>query len=388
MDFDLTEEQKLLKTNTRWFIGREITPIVDDYERRYRPLPKDIVIDFMKKLAPLGYTDGPIPQEWGGGDMDFVSYGILIEELARAWGSLSIMVAVHQGIALDLCNSGSDEQRRKYLPSLLSGEVIGSGAITEPNAGSSNREMETAIVADGDYYVVNGTKAWITNGGVSDFCIVVGYTDKSKGTGGISRIMVDATASPFEARELPKLGFRCCPTAELAFNDCRVPKRNLLDQVSSNAYESTMVLLLFPRAMIGALSVGLAQAAIDDAVKYALDRRQFGKPIAKFQLVQHMLAEMVVETEAIRLLAYKACQLLGRGEMCFKECSSIKFFGSETAVRVCSKAMEIHGAYGISEEYPLERYFRDARTLLPPDGTNQIQRLIVGREVLGIHAFI
>ncbi len=385
MDFELTEEQKLVKTNARHFMDNEIIPIVDDYERKYRPLPKDIAIGMMKRIAPLGYTGGLVPEEWGGGGMDILSYGILIEELGRAWGSLGIMVLVHAAGGMDLANSGTDEQKRKYLPSLVSGDVIASGAITEPNAGSSNREMQTTIVADGDYYLVNGTKTWITNGGVSDFCAVVGYTDKSKGIKGIGRIIVDGRESPFEARELPKLGFRCCPTAELAFNDCRVPKENLSMGVG---YDAAMGVLLFPRAMIGVLSAGLAQVAIDEAVKYAQERSQFGRPIARFQLVQQMLAEMVVETEAVRLLGYKACQLLDKGQMCFKECSGVKFFGSETAVRVCSRAMEILGAYGISEEYPLERYFRDARTLLPPDGTNQIQRLIVGREVLGVSAFI
>ncbi len=385
MDFELTEEQKLLKANARQFMDREIIPIVDDYERKYRPLPKDIAIDMMKKIASLGYTGGLVPEEWGGGGMDIVSYGILTEELGHAWGSLGIMVLVHAAGGMDLANSGTHEQKKKYLPSLVSGDIIASGAITEPDAGSSNREMQTTITADGDYYVVNGAKTWITNGGVSDFCAVVGYTDKSKGIKGIDRIIVDGRESPFEARELPKLGFRCCPTAELAFNDCRVPKENL---IMGAGYDATMGILLFPRAMIGVLSAGLAQAAIDEAVKYAQDRSQFGRPIARFQLVQQMLAEMTVETEAVRLLGYKACQLLDKGQMCFKECSGVKFFGSETAVRVCSKAMEILGAYGISEEYPLERYFRDARTLLPPDGTNQIQRLIVGREVLGVPAFI
>ena len=216
---------------------------------------------------------------------------------------------------------------------------------------------------------------------------MVGYTDRNKGPNGISRVLVDATESPFEVRELPKLGFRCCPTAELAFNDCRVPKENLFGQ-EGTGYEATQALFNLPRALIGSASTGLAQAAIDEAVKYALERRQFGRPIAKFQLVQQMLADMVLETEAIRLLAYKALQLLGKGERCSKECSGIKYFGSDTAVRVCSKAMEIHGAHGISEEYPVESFFRDARTFVPPDGTNQIQRLIVGREVLGVTAFV
>lgn len=199
--------------------------------------------------------------------------------------------------------------------------------------------------------------------------------------------MVDATEYNLEVRELPKLGLRCCPTAEVIFSDCRVPKKNLVGE-KGIGYEATMKVLLLPRASIGVSGAGLAQAAIDEAVKYALERKQFGRPIAKFQLVQQMIAEMVIETEAARLISYQAMQLLGKGERCFKECSGAKFYGSEVAVKVCSKAMEILGAYGISEEYPLERYFRDARTLLPPDGTNQIQRLIVGREVLGVSALV
>jgi len=388
MDFELTEEQKIMQTNVRQFMEREIIPFVDENELKYRPLPQSLAVDIFRKVAPFGYTGGFVSEAWGGGGMNFVSYGILIEEMGRAWGSLGIMVAVHAAATLDLFKSGSDEQKRQYLPMLISGELIGSAGITEPDAGSSNREMQTTIQPQADHYIVNGTKTWITNGGVSDLCMVIGYLDKSKGAAGISRIIVDRKQSPFEARELPKLGFRCCPTAELTFSDCKVPKSNLLGTESATAHEDAMTMLLFPRAMIGLMSTGLAQAAIDVATRYALDRKQFGKPIASFQLVQQMMAEMVIETEAMRLLAYKACDLLTKGQRCFKESSGIKFFASETAVRVCSKAMEILGAYGISEEYPLERYFRDARTLLPPDGTNQIQRLIVGREVFGIPAFI
>lgn len=387
MDFELTEEQKLLKANAREFMEREIMPIVNDYERRYRPLPKDVAMNLMKKIAPLGYTGGCVPSKWGGGGMNFLSYCILLEELARAWGSLALMTFVDHGMAMELSMVATEAQKKNYLPPLVSGDLIGCAGLTEPNAGSSNREMETTIVADGDYYIVNGTKTWITNGGVSDLCIVIGYTDKSKGIRGISAILVDNTESPFESRELPKLGFRSCPTAELTFSDCRVPKKNFVGQ-EGTGYEQMLTMLYMGRSSIGITSVGLAQAAVDDAIKYALDRKQFGRPIAKFQLVQQLMAEMVIETEAIRLLSYKTFQLIDKGQMCNKESSGVKFFGSETAVRVCSKAMEILGAYGISEEYPLERYFRDARTLLPPDGTNQIQRLIVGREVLGVPAFI
>jgi alkylation response protein AidB-like acyl-CoA dehydrogenase len=387
MDFELTEEQKLLKANAREFMEREILPIVNDYERKYRPLPKDISLDLMRKISPLGYTGGVVPAEDGGGGMNFFSYGILLEELSRAWGSLALMAFVDHGAGMFLSRNGSDEQRQKYLPRIVSGDLMGCAGLTEPNAGSSNREMETTIVDKGDHYIINGTKTWITNGGVADLCIVIGYSDKSKGILGISQVLVDRAESPFEDRELPKMGFRSCPTAELTFSDCRVPKSNLLVQ-EGKGYADIVGLLHMGRMSIGLCSVGLAQAAIDDAIKYALDRKQFGKPIAKFQLVQQLFAEMVIELEAVRLLAYKTMYLIDKEQPCDKECSGVKFMASETAVRICSKAMEVLGAYGISEEYPLERYFRDARTYWPPDGTNQIQRLIVGREVLGLPSFI
>ncbi len=388
MDFMLTEEQKMIKASARAFMEGEIIPIVGEYEQKYRPLPKEIAIEVMKKLVPLGYIGGLVPEDGGGEGMDYVSYAILTEELARAWGSLTVMTIVDAAAGpLDLYYSGSEEQKAKYLPPALSGDLICSGAISEPNVGSGTRDIETTAKVDGDYYIINGTKEWITNGGVSDFYSVTLYTDRAKGAQGVSRIIVDANECKLAIRELPKLGLRCCPTAEVVFDNCRVPRKNLLDQ-EGVGYEATMKLLLTPRALLGVMGTGLAQAAIDEAVKYALERKQFGRIIAKFQLVQQMIAEMVVETKAARLLCYEATQLLGKGERCFKECSGAKFYGTEVAVRVCSKAMEVLGAYGISEEYPLERYFRDARTLLPPDGTNQIQRLIVGREVLGVSAFV
>ena len=387
MDFELTEEQKLLKANAREFMEREIIPIVNDYERRYRPLSKEISLDLMKKISPLGYTGGMVPPEYGGGGMNFFSYGILLEELSRAWGSLALMIFVDHGMGMQLSWNGNEEQKKKYLPRIVSGDLMGCAGLTEPNAGSSNREMETTIVDNGDHYIVNGTKTWITNGGVADLCVVIGYSDKSQGILGISQILVDRTESPFEVRELPKLGFRSCPTAELAFSDCRVPKKNQFVQ-EGGGYGSIIGFLYIGRSCIGICSVGLAQAAIDDAIKYALERKQFGRPIAKFQLIQQMLAEMVIELEAVRLLTYKTMYLIDKQQPCDKESSGVKFLASETAVRICSKAMEILGAYGISEEYPLERYFRDARTYWPPDGTNQIQRLIVGREVLGLSAFM
>jgi len=387
MDFEFTEAQKLMQKNTRNFMDKEIIPIVEDYERRYRPFPQDVAIGLMKKLAPFGYTSALIPEEWGGAGLDTISYGILVEEVCRAWGSLGIMAVVSHQINLEMYKCGNNEQRKKYLPRLISGDLIPSAGITEPDAGSSQREIQTTITDAGEYYIVNGTKNWLTHGGISDMCIVLGYFDKSKGYKGMCRVIVERPESPYEVRELPKIGLRSCPTAEATFVDCRVPKENLFG-AEAGGYEDTQMIFNITRVSMGIGSCGLAQAAIDEAVKYALERRQFGRPIAQFQLVQNMLAEMVIETEAIRLLSFKALDLMGKRQKCSKECSGVKFWGTEMAVRVCSRAMEILGSYGISEEYRLERYFRDARTLLSPDGTSQIQRLIVGREILGLPAFV
>jgi alkylation response protein AidB-like acyl-CoA dehydrogenase len=269
----------------------------------------------------------------------------------------------------------------------LNGDTIACSAITEPNVGSDTAGIETTAVLDGDSYVINGTKTWISNGTIADYVVVtLKVLDPKTGARTPAQILVDKAQSPFVAREIHKLGVRSFPTAELFFEDCRVPKEHLLVS-RENPEEASISSLNFARANAAISAVGVAQAALDAAVKYAKERVQFGKKIGQFQLIQEMIADMSAEIEASRLLAYKAFFCLGKGMRCYKECSIAKAFATEAAIRVTSKAIQVHGAYGLSEEYPVERYFRDARCYTIPDGTTQVQQLIIGRETLGMRAF-
>jgi alkylation response protein AidB-like acyl-CoA dehydrogenase len=384
MDFDLTEEQMMLKTNARNFLEKEIAPVVDEYERK-GPMTREDAVGFIKKLMPFGYYIGQLPEEYGGSNLDEKSYGLLMEELARIWASLAgvIMIAAVGGVALEV---QSESLKKTLVPRLVAGELIGCGAITEPNAGSNAASMETTAVLDGDDWVINGTKTWISNGSIADIVMVLCVTDRSKGPLGISQILVEKDVSPFTTRELHKLGLRAFPTSELAFVDCRVPSDNILGDPALG-YKRTMVGFELARATLAAISTGIAQAAIDASINYARERMQFGKPIGSFQMIQEMIADMIAATEAMRLLTYRAFYLIDKGERCRWQSSLAKAYATELAVDVTSKAIQIHGAMGLSDEYPVERYFRDARTMTIPDGTTQIQKLVVGREVIGIRAF-
>jgi len=346
---------------------------------------------------PFGYYIGRLPEEYGGMRLDSVMNGILTEELSRVWPSLAAtMFIASQGAGLAL--SGPEEMRKRLLPRIAEGEVIGCAAITEPNAGSNAAAIETTAVLDGDEYVINGTKTWISNGSIADVVSVLCVTDKSLGRLGINTILVEKEVSPFETRELHKIGWKAFPTAELSFADCRVPKENYRGAAASterqttsrparSGYQATMAGFESARSLMAAQAVGICQAAVDASIKYAQERVQFGRPIGSFQLVQEMIADMITETEASRLLAYRALQLIGKGVRARMESSVAKAYACEAAVRVTSKAVQVHGAVGLSEEYPVERYFRDARMFTIPDGTTQIQKLIIGREAIGIRAF-
>jgi alkylation response protein AidB-like acyl-CoA dehydrogenase len=246
--------------------------------------------------------------------------------------------------------------------------------------------VQTTATLSGNHYIINGTKTWISNGSIADAAFILTTTDKSLGPLGMSFFLVERGVSPFTSRELHKLGLRSFPTAELSFDDCRVPKENLLDPGSG--YQRTMAFFDVSRAMVGATCTGIAQAAIDASIKYAQDRMQFGHPIGSFQMIQEMIVDMIAETEAGRLLSFRALDLMDKGKKSRWQSSLAKAYATEAAVRTTSKAIQIHGAMGLSDEYPVERYFRDARSLTIPDGTTQMQKLIVGRDVLGIRAFV
>jgi len=386
MDFEFTDEQKMLKETARKLMEKEIIPIADEYDKKKSLLDRTLLKKLLDKLAPLGYLAALIPEEEGGAGLDHIGWAILGEELFRAYASLGGVVGIqntHRMIYL----MGTPEQKRKYLPSLFSGEKIICSAITEPNVGSNPIMIETTATLKGNEYILNGTKTWISNGTISDIAMVVAQTQKGAGPFGLCHLIVEKEVSPYEARDLPKLGLRSFPTAELVFQDCRVPRENLL-VAPGQGLKETLRSFESARAGMAIGSVGMAQAAIDASVRYAKERVQFGKPIGSFQLIQEMIADMVAETEAARLLAYRAHFLLDKKVRCDRETSMAKFYATEAAVRVTSMAIQIHGAYGLSEEYPVERYFRDARSFTIPDGTTQIQKMIVARRVLGLSAFV
>jgi alkylation response protein AidB-like acyl-CoA dehydrogenase len=385
MDFDLTEEQKMLQSNVRSFLEKEIAPIVDEQEKK-GPLDKETSVALIRQLMPFGYLVGFLPEQYGGSVLDHKINGILLEELSRTWSSLAGTVFIAAAFWWLLNEAGNPEQKEKLLPLAASGDYIGCIAITEPNVGSDVTGVETTATLDGDDYIVNGTKTWISNGSISDAAFLLATTDKSLGILGMSFFLVERDVSPFAARELHKLGLRSFPTAELSFDDCRVPKANQLDP--GTGYQRTMAFFDVSRAMVGIYCSGIAQAAIDASIKYAQERIQFGRQLGSFQMIQEMIVDMIAETEAGRLLSYRALDLLDKGEKSRWQSSLAKAYATEAAVRTTSKAIQIHGAMGLSDEYPVERYFRDARTLTIPDGTTQMQKLIVGRNALGIKAFV
>ena len=385
MDFDLTEEQKMLQRNVRDFLRKEIAPIVDERDIK-GPLTREEAVGYIKTLMPFGYYIGRLPEEYGGMGLNFTTSAILNEELSYVWASLDATIFI-ASLVPDILLIASEELKEKLLPRIAAGELIGCVAITEPDAGSDAASIETSAVLDGDEYVINGTKTWISNGTIADVCNIVAVTDKSKGPLGISQILVDKEVSPFQARELHKVGWRAFPTAELSFVDCRVPKENMLGDPAAG-YRRTMQLFEIARAWMAIMAAGISQAAIDASIKYAQERKQFGRPIGSFQMIQEMIADMIAEREASRLLGYRALHLIDKGVRARMESSLAKAYACEAAVRVTSKAIQIHGALGLSDEYPVERYFRDARMLTIPDGTTQIQKLVVGREAIGIRAFV
>ena len=381
MDFALTMEQKMIKESTKKCM-KQLEPLLNLYEPS-QPWPKELILQILQGIVPLGALGSMIPEDVGGGGMDCLSWGIVYEHLdSRIDNVVHLMTVVTNAIY----ESGTSEQKELYLKRLLDAEIIGCYAITEPNVGSNPSAIETKAMLEGDYYRLNGSKLFITNGDIADIAIVIASTDKSKGGKGLSRFIVDRGESPFTSRPIPTI-IGNSVVAELSFEDCLVPKKNLLGK-EGEALNVTLKTLQVGRCIVACEAVKLAQEAVDYSIQYAKERRQFGKPIGSFQLIQAKIAEMIAETEAARLLAYRALWLLDKDpKNSVTACSLAKFYATEAAVGVTSKAIQIHGAYGLSCEYPLEELFRRARLTTIPDGTSEIQKLIVGREVLGINAF-
>jgi alkylation response protein AidB-like acyl-CoA dehydrogenase len=379
MDFRPTEEQELLRRTVREFAETEIGPHVMEWdEAQHFPM------ELLPKLAALGLTGITYPEELGGSGMSAVDYCICIEEIARVCPAIALSVAAHNG----LCSShifmfGSDAQKRQYLPRLTRGEVLGAWGLTEAGAGSDAAGMRTTAVRQGNCWVLNGAKTFITHGRVGGLMVVMAVTDRSKGHRGISAFIVEhGTLGMTPGKKENKLGMRASDTSEVVFENCRIPVAQLLGE-EGQGFINTLQVLDSGRIGIAALSVGLAQGAYEAALRYAKDRRQFGQPIASFQAIQWKLADDATRIEAARLLTYRAAYLKDRGMRTTKESSIAKLFASEIAVKAADDCVQIHGGYGFVKDYPAEKYFRDVKLLTIGEGTSEIQRLVIARQLLG-----
>jgi alkylation response protein AidB-like acyl-CoA dehydrogenase len=376
MDFELTAEQRLLRDNARRFLEREVAPRVAVAEAG-ATFPRDLY----PRLAEMGFVGATVAAEHGGHGLDFTSYLVLVEELAYCWGSLRSSVTTHNMVTGIIAEAGTDEQRAAYLPGLTGGELVAFFGLTEPNVGSDASGVELVAEEDGDGFRLRGTKTLITNGTVAEVGIVIARLRDLGPTG----FVVDRRESPVEARALEKMGNLATPLAELSFDDVLVPKRNLIGE-RGKGLRLALRGLAKGRCAVSFAAIGLARAALDASIRYAKDRHQFGKPIGGFQLVQAMIAEMANLVDASRLMAYRAAAALERGEKAVLESSQAKLFATESGQRVAELAVQVHGGYGYTREFPVERFYRDLRHLTLAEGTSQIQQLVIGRELLGIDA--
>ncbi len=383
MDFDLTDEQKMVREMVRRFADEEIAPGAAERDRTCR-FPREMI----GKMAQLGLLGGPIPKDYGGAGLDFISHAIITEEIGRADSSLRTTLSVQVSlVALSLLRWGTEEQKRCYLPELCAGRLLGCFGLTEPNAGSDPAGMETMAVKRGGRWVLNGTKTWISNATVADLALVFAQTDPGKGHEGIAAFLIEKRTPGFSTRPLTdKLGLRSSDTGELICENCAVPEAAVLGTVGQG-FKVAMSALDNGRYSVAAGCVGIIQGCLDACTDYAKTRKQFGKPIGSFQLVQDMIARMKVDLDAARLLVYHAGHLKNRGLPDTVETSIAKYFASEAAVRAATDAVQIFGGYGYSEEAPVARYYRDAKVATIYEGTSQIQKLIIGSHLLGMRAF-
>jgi len=376
MDFLLTEDQELFRRTVREFAEREIAPVAAEFDEA-EAYPADNV----RKMGELGLMGLTVPQEYGGAGAGAMEYAIAMEEVSRACAAHSVILTVNVSLVCEpIYKFGTDEQRRRFLPPLASGQTVGAYCLSEPSSGSDARHMQTRAERDGDHYVLNGTKNFITNGGVAGVYLVYAASDPSGGQ--ICAFLVEADRPGLSpGKKERKLGIRASTTTQVFLEDCRVPLANRLGE-DGDGFKIAMLTLDGGRIGIAAQAVGIAQAAYEAALAYAKERQAFGHPIADFQGLQWMLADMHVRIEAARLLTYQAAQFKDRGLPYSKEASMAKLHASETATWVTTKAIQIHGGYGYMREYAVQRYFRDAKITEIYEGTSEIQRLVIARHLL------
>jgi alkylation response protein AidB-like acyl-CoA dehydrogenase len=378
VDFDYTPEQIQLRREVREFAAAEIAPRVMEWDEN-QTFPLEVI----KELGKLGYMGAIFPEEYGGAGLGYVEYSIIIEELSRVDGSVGIIVAAHTSLCSNhIYKAGSEEQKQKYLTKLTSGEWIGCWSLTEPEAGSDAAGTRTTAVRDGGCWVLNGAKTFTTNAHYADVCIGMAMTDRTAARHGISAFILEAGMPGFRAgKKENKLGLRASDTGEVIFTDCRLPESQLLGKQGEGFVDSLRI-LDGGRVSIAALSIGMAQGAYDAALKYSKMRKQFGRPVSEFQAIQHKLVDMAMKIDASRLLTYRAAQMINAGKRVTRESAMAKLFSSEAAVWIANEAVQIHGGYGFIKDYPVEKFYRDVKLCTIGEGTSEIQRLVIARQLL------
>ena len=384
MDFSLSEEQQLLKKTVREFAESELAPHAREWDEK-QEFPREV----FSKLGALGLMGVVWPAEYGGSGLTTLDYAIVMEELARVDAGVALSVAAHNSLCSGhIFLAGTDEQKRRFLTPLARGEKVGCWGLTENSAGSDAGGTRTTAVRAGDGWVLNGSKTFITNGRVADTAVVMAVTDREKGKKGISAFIVERGTKGFRAgKKEDKLGVRSSDTSELVFEDCRIPAGNLLG-AEGHGFIDTLRILDRGRIGIAAFSVGIAQACLEASMRYSRERRQFGHPIAEFQAVQFKIADMATRVDAARLLTWRAAFLRDGGKDHTAESSMAKLYASEMSVQAALDAVQIHGGYGYVKEYPVERYLRDSKLGTIGEGTSEVQRLVIARELLKLRGMV
>ncbi|MGC2621371.1 MAG: acyl-CoA dehydrogenase [Acidobacteriaceae bacterium] len=379
--FTLTDDQEQLRREIRDFAAREIAPNVSRWDEASE-FPHDVV----RQLGQMGLLGVIFPPELGGAGLGYVDYMLAIEELSAVDGSIGIIVAAHNSLCTNhIFLAGSDVQREKYIPRLATGQHLGAWGLTEPGSGSDAGAARTSATRTGKGWVLNGNKTFITNGHYADVSVIIAVTDKSQGTKGLSAFIVEKDTPGFRpGKKENKLGLRASDTSELIFEDCEIPAENLLGK-EGEGFVDAMRTLDGGRISIAALSLGIAKGALDASVKYVKERRQFGKAIAEFQGIQWKLADMATELEAARLLTLRAAVLKDAGHRVTQESAMAKLYASEVAVKICNEAVQLHGGYGFIKDYPVEKFYRDVKLCTIGEGTSEIQRMVIAREILKVH---
>ncbi len=378
MNFDFTPEQQQLRRSVREFAAREMAPHVLEWDEA-QTFPLEVI----RHCGQLGYMGAIFPEEYGGAGLTYIDYCIILEELARVDMSVALIVAAHTSLCSNhIFIAGTEEQKQRYLPKLATGEWIGCWSLTEAEAGSDAGGTRSAAVREGDDWVVNGGKTFTTNAHYADVCVGMAVTDRAAGSHGISAFLFEKDTPGFRVgKKENKMGCRASATGEVLFENCRLADSHLLGKAGEGFVDALRV-LDGGRISIAALSIGTAQGAMDAALRYSRQRKQFGRPISEFQAIQHKLADMATSLEAARLLNYRAASLKDAGRRVTRESAMAKLFASEAAVRICEEAVQIHGGYGYIKDYPVEKFYRDVKLMTIGEGTSEIQRMVIARQLL------